>query len=103
MTIQFPGRWVCIAALVAGVLALLLTDRSSVELAPHLLLLVVGFAMIDAFLRQQVASVVSALAVILAVICAIVVAAHFVWHIVVGGVILAVLYLAWSNIREVFR
>jgi hypothetical protein len=92
-----------VASLVASVLWLLLTDGSQAELAPHLLVLVVAFLIVDAFLRQQVASVVSVLAVVLAAVCALIVVVHFLWHIVVGTIILAVLYLAWTNIREVFR
>ncbi|MCC6178479.1 MAG: hypothetical protein IT305_24500 [Chloroflexi bacterium] len=92
-----------IAALVAAVLWLLMTEGSRVELSPHLLVLVVAFLIVDAFLRQQVVSVVSNLAVVLAAVSALIVTVHYLWHIVVGTVIVAVLCLAWTNVREVFR
>ncbi|MGE3908836.1 MAG: hypothetical protein AB7K36_05770 [Chloroflexota bacterium] len=92
---------VSIAALVAGVLALTYTDRGF--LAPHLLLLVIGFLVVDATLRRQLRSLVTGLAVTLAVVTGAILVYEWSWHILLGGIVAAVLYLAWSNVREIFR
>jgi len=92
---------VSITVLVAAVLALFFLDRAL--LIPHLLMLLFGFLIIDAVLRRQVRTVVSGLGVTLAVVSALILLKDLFLYIVVGALITAVLYLAWTNIREVFR
>jgi hypothetical protein len=90
-----------VAALVAAVLALFYTDRGL--LAPHVLLLVIGFLLVDAVLRRQLRSLLTGLAVVLAIVCSVILVYEWSWQIVIGGLVLAVLSLAWTNVREVFR
>lgn len=90
-----------IAVLTLAVLGLFLVDHE--RLAPHLLVVVIGFLLVDALLHRQVRSLVSGLAVVLAVVCVGVLIFELAWEILLGVVLAAVLYLAWSNVREVLR
>ncbi|MCC7368018.1 MAG: hypothetical protein IT306_06325 [Chloroflexi bacterium] len=90
-----------IAALMLGVLTLTVADRSL--LGPHLLLLVIAFFSIDSLLRQQVGTFVSRLAIMLSGVCGLILVMDFAWQILVGVIVVAVFYLAWTNVREVFR
>jgi hypothetical protein len=89
-----------VAALVAGVLALFYTDGAL--RAPHLLVLVVGFLIVDAVLRRQLSSLVTGMAIVLAIVTSLILIYEWSWQMLIGGLVVAVLYLAWTNMREIF-
>ena len=90
-----------VAGLLAGVLALFYTDNGL--RAPHMLVLLIAFLAVDAVLRRQLKALVTGLSVVLAVVTSGILIYEWSWQILFGAVVAAVLYLAWSNVREVFH
>jgi hypothetical protein len=90
-----------IAAFLAAVLGAYYVDGAI--LGSRLFLIVVGFLLVDATLRGQFESLITGLSIILAVSSAGILLVEWWWQIGVIGLVVAVLYLGWTNVREVFR
>jgi hypothetical protein len=90
-----------VAALIIGVMVLFILNQGM--FTAHLLILLMGFLFIDAALRLQLSTLVTRLAVILAIVTAFVLVYEWSRLILLSGLVVAVVYLAWTNVREVFR